>query len=305
LQVRATAALLLAGVLLAFPSPSFARNIGSDDEIVITGTVRVPHGEHADRVVIGDGRVDIHGHVDGVILAIDAPVHIARGAVVDGKVISIARRVTVDAGATLNKDLIYADEKPRVARGATVDGDVRRAGAGDLWLGGFLVAAIWIAFTLSSLVLGLILIWMTPAGASQAAFRAARDRTGPAIAWGIGLFLGLPLAAVVAVLTLVGIPLGLLMLLALLPIYAIGYVASAFVLGRALLSGRRGSVAAFLVGWGILRAVALAPGIGALAWLAATVFGLGVLTVALWRSRGPEEPPAEPASATLVQAGPA
>lgn len=291
-------------MLLAFPAASFARNLGSDDEIVFSGTVRVPHGEHADRVVIGDGRVDIRGHVDGVILAVDARVHIGRGAVVDGKVISIARRVVVDPGATLNNDLIYVDKKPHVARGATVYGDVRRASVRDLWFGGLLVhAAVWIAFTLSSLALGLILIWLIPATAFRAAFRAARDRTGPAIAWGIGLFVGLPLAAVAAVLTLVGIPLGLLMLLALLPIYAIGYVASAFVLGRAVTSARRGTVAAFLAGWGILRAVAVVPGVGSLAWLAATVFGLGVLTVALWRSRGPVETQPETAPAAVAPGG--
>jgi hypothetical protein len=306
LHRRTTAALLLAGALLAaFPVPSFARNIGPDDEIVITGTVRVPRGEHADRVLIGDGRVDIQGHVDGAILAIDAPVHIARGAVVGGTVISIARRVTVDAGATLNNDLIYVDEKPRVARGATVYGEVRPPDAGDLTIGGFLFhAAVWAAFTLSSLALGLILIWVTPAGASRATVRAARERTGPAIAWGIGLFIGLPLAAIAALLTLVGIPLGLLVLLALLPLYAVGYVASAFVLGRTVLSRGHGTVVAFLVGWGILRAVALVPGIGALAWLAATVFGLGALTVALWRSRGPGESPTEPAPAMVAPADP-
>jgi cytoskeletal protein CcmA (bactofilin family) len=272
--------------LLALPAPAGARNIGSDDEIVITGTVRVPRGEHADRVVIGDGRVEIQGHVDGVILAFDAPVHIARGAVVDGDVISISRKVTVDTGATLNNDLIYFDDKPSVARKATVYGDVRHANGGDFFFSSLLVhAAIWIAFTLSSLVLGLILLWLVPASAVGAVFQTARGQGGAAIAWGIVLFVGIPLAAIVAVLTLVGIPLGLLMLLALLPLYAVGYVTSAYVLGRALLSAGHGAVAAFFAGWGILRAVALVPGAGALAWLAATVFGLGVLTVALWRSR--------------------
>ena len=80
------------------------------------------------------------------------------------------------------------------------------------------------------------------------------------------------------------------LLLALFPLYALGYVASAYVLGRAILSDSRGRVAAFLAGWGILRAVAFIPGLGVLAWLGATVFGLGVLTVALWRARGPVEP---------------
>jgi hypothetical protein len=286
------------------PTPASGRNIGSDDEFVITGTVRVPRGEHADRVVIGDGRVDIKGHVDGLILAFDAPVHLARGAEVDGKVISVARRVTIDAGATVNNDVIYLDEKPSVSRRATVYGEVRRANAGDFGLGGATVrGAIWIAFTLSSLALGLILIWLTPARAHRATFETARKRAGAAIGWGVGLFIGLPLIAIVAVLSLVGTPLGLLLLLALLPIYAVGYVTSAYVLGRRLLHRRRGAVTAFILGWGILRAVALLPGVGILAWLAATVFGLGVLTVALWRSRRPEARPPEPAPG-LARAGP-
>jgi hypothetical protein len=262
---------------------------------VITGTVRIPRGEHADRILIADGRVEIAGHVDGVVLALDAPVHIARTAVIDGNVISLSKRVTVAPGATLNHDLIYADEKPVVPRGARVYGDVRRVDAGDvsLPLGAFVVhLAIWLAFTLSSLVLGLALVWLAPR-AVEATFGTARERAGPAIAWGLGLFLGLPVAATAAVLTLVGIPLGLLVLLALLPLYALGYVVTAYVLGRALVPAR-GGIAAFLAGWAILRVVAFIPGLGLLAWIGATVFGLGTLTVALWRARGSSTPSREP-----------
>ena len=75
------------------------------------------------------------------------------------------------------------------------------------------------------------------------------------------------------------------LLLALLPIYAIGYTTSAFLLGRAIVRPPTSRFLAFLAGWGILRAIALVPGLGALAWFGATVFGLGALTVALWRSR--------------------
>jgi hypothetical protein len=268
---------------------------------VITGTVRVPRGEHADRILIADGRVEISGHVDGVVLAIDAPVHIARTAVIDGNVISLSKRVTVAPGAILNHDLIYADEKPVVPKGAMVYGDVRRLDAGDVSLpfGAFVVhLALWLAFTLSSLALGLGLVWLAPR-AVDAAYETARERAGPAIAWGLGLFLGLPLAAIAAVATLVGIPLGLLVLLALLPLYALGYVATAYVLGRAIVP-ERGRVLAFLMGWAILRVVAFIPGLGALAWIAATVFGLGTLTVALWRTR--RSPPVSPAPARAATA---
>jgi len=36
--------------------------------------------------------------------------------------------------------------------------------------------------------------------------------------------------------------------------------------------------------------IAFIPVLGALAWIGATVFGLGTLTVALWRGRDPASP---------------
>jgi hypothetical protein len=287
-------------VVLGAPAPANGRNIGSDDELVLTGTVRIPRGEHADRILIGDGRVEIDGQVDGVVLALDAPIRIGRHAVIDGNVISVSRGVTVERGAILNRDLIYFDKKPVVRSGANVYGDVRRVDAGDFSLpfGALLVrAAIWLAFTLSSLALGLALVAVAP-GAADAAFTTARERAGPAIGWGVALFLGLPVVAIAAVLTLVGIPFGLLVALSMLPLYALGYVASAYALGRTIVGVSHGRIAAFLAGWGILRVVALIPVLGALAWLGATVFGLGVLTVALWNSRGPAAPEPEPAATT-------
>jgi cytoskeletal protein CcmA (bactofilin family) len=296
---KAAPALALAALTgaLSLPAPAVARDIGADDEVVITGTVRIPRGVHADRILIVDGRVDVLGHVDGVLFALDAPVHIGPHAVIDGDVISGAQKVTVERGATLNKDLVYIDEKPNVAPGARVYGEVRRADAGDFSLpvSGFLVhTGIWLAYTLSSLALGLALLWLAPR-AADAALTTARERTGPAIGWGVGLFLGLPLIAIVAVLTLVGIPLGLVVLLALLPLYALGYVTTAYVLGRKLVSEQRGRIAAFLAGWAILRVVAFVPGLGLLGWLGATIFGLGLLTVTLWRSRGSATARPEPA----------
>src|SRR2546421_372105 len=95
-----------------------------------------------------------------------------------------------------------------------------------------------------------------------------------------------PPGAVVMLVTLVGIPLGLGVLLALLPLGALCYVVSAYVLGRRLVKPPTGRIPAFLAGWGILRGAALVPFLGALTWFAATVFGLGVLVVALWRARG-------------------
>jgi hypothetical protein len=44
-------------------------------------------------------------------------------------------------------------------------------------------------------------------------------------------------------------------------------------------------VAAFLLEWGILRALALVPIVGGLIWFVAVVFGLGAPVVTIWRAR--------------------
>jgi hypothetical protein len=85
--------------------------------------------------------------------------------------------------------------------------------------------------------------------------------------------------------TLVGIPLRLGLLLALIPLAGVGYVTVSYLLGRLLLKDRSGRIAAFLVGWAVMRAVAIVPVVGLLAWLAGIVLGLGVLLVALWQRR--------------------
>ena len=284
---------MLVGVaaLLASPASATARDIGPDDEVVITGTVDVARGEFVDRIVIGDGRVDIEGHVEGIVLALDAPVHIGRHAVVDGDVVAGARPVTLEPGATLNQDLIYLDDKPVVPRGVTIYGEVRRVGTEDFGSSGRVPGACGALAGFHAVVArarARAAVARAGRGASglrgRARTRRAGDRVGPrplrrpagGRARGPADTGGDPARAVV--------------LLALFPLYALGYVASAYVLGRAILSDSRGRVAAFLAGWGILRAVAFIPGLGVLAWLGATVFGLGVLTVALWRARGPAEP---------------
>jgi hypothetical protein len=127
-------------------------------------------------------------------------------------------------------------------------------------------------------------VWLVGRGAGWI-LEAGRTQVGPAIGWGLLVFFGLPILAVGALVTLVGIPLGLGLLAALGLLYALGYGASAWVLGRSLLRPPSAWVVAFLVGWAILRMVALVPILGGLIWFAAVVFGLGALVVAIWRGR--------------------
>jgi hypothetical protein len=143
--------------------------------------------------------------------------------------------------------------------------------------------ALWLAVSISTLVAGLVLLALFPR-ARDAVDDVVRRGIGPVILWGLVLLIGLPIVAVVAMVTLVGLPLGLTLLFALGLIYGIGYVAGAWVLGRRIVR-TASPVVAFLVGWAILRVVALVPFLGGLAWLAAVVVGLGAVAVAAGRAR--------------------
>ena len=124
---------------------------------------------------------------------------------------------------------------------------------------------------------------------------AGRTRIGPSIGWGLLAFFGLPILAIIALVTIVGIPLGLGLLAALALIYTLGYTATAWIVGRRILRAGTAWAVAFLLGWGILRVLALIPVVGGLIWFAAVVFGLGALAVAIWRARSTS--PAAPATA--------
>jgi hypothetical protein len=78
----------------------------------------------------------------------------------------------------------------------------------------------------------------------------------------------------------VAIPLGVYVLFGLALVYTIGYVIAAHALGRRISRTARSRYVAFLIGWAILRVLALVPVLGGVLWIVASLFGLGVAFVA-------------------------
>jgi cytoskeletal protein CcmA (bactofilin family) len=276
-------AALLIAILAALVTAAPAH--AGDDQIVITGDVVVERGQTLDDVIVVNGHVRVLGRVTGDLIAVSAPIRL--NGPVEGDVVALSDPIVIGPGGRVEGDLRYADEEPVITVPGAVQGDTEKLDFGDV-SGPFRVfaarLALWLAMTVSSLLLGLALLWLAPR-ALEAALEMARTSTGPAIAMGLGVFFGLPAVAVILFITLVGIPLSIAVLLALLPIYAIGYSTTAWLLGRAIVRPPTGRVPAFLAGWGIMRALALIPVVGGITWFGATVFGLGALALALWRSR--------------------
>jgi hypothetical protein len=269
-------ALLL--VCWVFPA-SAAAAAKPKERIVVVGPVLVDRGETTKDVVVADGDVTVRGTVDGDVIVADGDVTI-RGRVT-GDVVTIAGTAILGRRAQVDGDVSYADKDPQVASGAKVGGKVKKFKGNGI--GTAVKIGIWVAVTVSTLVLGLLLLLLFPKAADAVA-RTSKVRTGLSILVGVLAFLLVPALGVVLLITVVGIPLGVGLLLAVLPLYGLAYTASAFVVGRLILK-KSARILAFVVGLVILRALALIPFAGALVWVLATIFGLGALLAAALRAR--------------------
>jgi cytoskeletal protein CcmA (bactofilin family) len=285
----AATSLVVAAPALAAPSGTQPRNRDDDTQVVITGRVVVAQQETVGDIAILNGDARINGSVDGSVFALNGDVTV-RGSVKDD-VIAVNGRVIVEGGARIGGD-VTSREKARISPGATVDGDVksvsRRFALGQVGV----VAAIllWLAVIVSTLVFGLLLLLIAPRAADAFA-DAGRTAVGASIGLGIAAALGLPIVGLILLASVFGLPLGAIVLLALGFLYTLGYVASAYFLGRLILQPRHNRFLAYLVGWGILSVAGIIPVLNVIVLIAATVYGLGMIVVALFRARnGPREP---------------
>jgi hypothetical protein len=273
-------------LMLGLAAPAWAQDAqASEAFVVLSGRADVPKGQTVGDLVVFHGSATVDGTVDGSVTAFDAPVVISGR--VNGDVVVFNGRVALRSGANVTGDVV-SQSAPVVASGAIIGGTTKRLETNTNWEGFGWAGKLawWLAVSISTLVVGLLLIWLVGRGAARI-LEAGRTRIGPSIGLGLGLFFGLPLLAIIALVTVVGIPLGLGLGAALLLIYALGYSAAAWILGRSIVREPTTWAVAFLAGWAILRVVALIPILGGLVWFAAVVFGLGALAVAIWRARTP------------------
>jgi hypothetical protein len=267
------------------PSPSPGADLPANlqDQIVLAGRVVVDRGQTSGEIVVFTGRVQVAGVVQGDVVVVDGPVLISGQ--VSGSVISFDGPVRLTGTAQVSGDVI-ARENVEMALGSQVGGQVRAHAPFTFKtparvLGRF---ASWLAVSVSTLLLGLLLLWVVPRGAERV-LRAARETPWTSAMWGLVMSIVLPAAGALFVLSLVALPLGLVLLLALAMLLFVAYTWSLWVLGRAIVS-EHGRLLAFLAGWAIARAVGLIPVVSGVTFGLAAMFGLGAMTVATWRARG-------------------
>ena len=275
--------LLIAGaaiVLFVLASPAFAQDAADDaDQIVMTGHLNVTADETVDTAVIFNGPAVVDGTVRESLVVLNGDAEVT--GTVEEDVVVLNGDLVIRSGAEVGGDLV-TQSTPTVEDGATVRGGRKNVATefkfDEIGFGGRFLW--WVAYSVSVLILGLLLLVFAPQ-LFPLVREAARSRLGASIGWGAGFFFLLPIASVILLVTVVGLPLGIFLLLALAFIYTLGYTVATLAVGNLIMRTSSSRFVVFLVGAAALRLLALIPVVGGLLWFLASVWGLGLLAVAI------------------------
>jgi hypothetical protein len=287
-------AALLIALLFTVPSAlAFNGSLAHNGRVLISigGDATLPAGEHADAFIVVNGTATVAGEantvvvVDGAanflgattesVVAVSSPVNLGPGTVVLGDVRTLDGSVTRD---------------PSVTVGGTVgDLSVDLAAVGFVLAGAFLL--IWIGFGIATIAAALVAAALWARQLRAAGALISREPVTSFLV-GVGGVVLVPILATAAIITILGAPLGIGILLFALPFVGfVGYLVAAVWVGDLVLTrvfnrapGERPYLAS-AVGVIVLGIAGLVPLLSAIA----TLFGSGAVLVTAWRTfRGPE-----------------
>jgi hypothetical protein len=259
--------------------------------IAINGNVTVQSDEQADVVLVTGGTATILGRVDNVAVLDGSAV--LEGATVQN--VFVARgEVTLGAGTTVTGDVRTISATVTQDPTAVVGGSVSAADTDLVAFAWAIVPAIILlalGFALVTIVAGMAL-----AGLASRQVRSAeallRKEPAEAILFGLGGLVLVPIIAILAMITIIGAPLGLAILLMVWPAAAYaGYLVAGIWIGEWLLYRNSSTrpdrpYLAAVVGLIVLQVAGIVPFVVPIA----SLFGFGAVLLYAWR--------------TLRQAGP-
>jgi hypothetical protein len=256
------------------------------------GDVTVPAGEHADAVLVVQGTATIAGDVNAIVV-IDGTA-VLTGARAES-VVAVRSPVTLGAGTVVTGDVLTLDSAVARVDDASVGGDVKDMTSSLVGVG-FILGPALLLITLGFALVGIAAALALAALAARQV-RAAGEliRREPAMTFAAGIVGAVvpPIAAVLAMMTVVGIPIGVIFLLCVWPAVAfIGYLVAAIWIGEWILArinpsyAARRPYAAAILGVLVLAVFSVVPLVTAVA----SLFGFGAVILLGWRTwRGGQE----------------
>lgn len=269
-------------VLLAALRVEAAGGIGGD-LTALAGEADLAGSVGRDAILIG-GSVDLTGPVGRDVrsqawrLRLDGDV--------GGNVAVRADDLFLGDRARVRGDMTFrASDEVRVSQAAVVEGSLVRAQVlAPIWAQAVSRLVGWLS-VLGFLVAGVALFWLFRR-TSPRAVGLARERPWRCALVGLAVLVVPPLAVIPLFLSLVGLPVGVLLLVAWALGLFLGPIPAVAAAGERLLGGRGGMLGGFVVGVLLWRAGMWALSlVAALLYLAALLVGLGAFVLGAWQVR--------------------
>lgn len=281
---RLAAIVVVIAGAFALAGPVLAQEPGRDGAVIVNvrADAEVAAGEAREVVVVVDGDARIAGEAETVVV-VDGSATLTGARV---ETLFVARgAASIDASSTVGTvrtlDATYEAES-----GATV-GDVGTVDPGLIAAAIVPIAiATWIGIILATLLAGLVVAAIGGSQIRRAGW-AITTEPGPVLVGAIVVLIGLPMLAVLAFVTVVGVSAGLAILFIVLPLlWFLGSVAVAVRIGDWILGQARGRpdgphpVASAFVGLLIVGVLSIVPILGFLIGL----LGAGAVALIAWRA---------------------
>jgi hypothetical protein len=287
--IAALAILLVIAVpaVLAAPTGFAAERPAHTGRVLVSinGGVDIPAGDHLDALVVVNGDARVSGDVNTVVM-INGNATLS-GATAETLVV-VNGTADLQAGTTVLGNVRTLNGTVTQAPGATVHGSVKSVDAEIAALGVLLIPAFILLFLGLGLLTIVAALLVAALGARQvrAAESLISERPGPVLVAGIAGSIGLPLLAILMILTVVGAPIGIVLLLILGPAVAyLAWIVAAIWVGYWMVARLRGSAEperpylAAVLGVIVLALAGLLPFVTAIA----SLFGFGALLLMAWR----------------------
>lgn len=301
--LRVLAFLLLS--LLPITAVAQQMTVDDDDSFIlqINRPATVATGDMVDVVVVIDDDAVIDGQVTDALFVINGTATV--NGTVSGDIIVAEGALILNDGASANNVTLFRSDFTE--NGAvTITGDVTEENSYTSFGWGMTIFSVvfWIGTTIAILLAGLaIMALMGRRMDTVAGVISARPLESAVV--GLVTWILLPILAILTFITIVGIPVGLGILLVVIPLMALlGYMAGAYWLGLrvvAMANFGAGRYLALVIGLVILALIGAIPWFGGLVTFIATLLGTGAFVYEIYRSRresqsAPVTPAAPPIS---------
>lgn len=277
-------------VVLLLPA-SFAAAQSADDDgtfvLQVNQPVSVGAGQVIDSVVIFDDTVTIDGRVAESLWVINGDA-VVNGEV-PGDVVVFSGTLTLGPEATVGNVSLFSSDMTR-ADGAMITGDLHDGATTQMLTGAmaFFSVAFWIGTAIVTVLVGLAFVALAGRLLARST-ETIMERPLESGVTGFATWVVLPILAIVAFVSLIGIPVGLAIVLVVIPLLALlGYIVAAFFVGTwlaALAKIEAGRYLVVVAGVIALQLLGLVPWLGGLVVFVATMLGTGALLYRLWHDR--------------------